>query len=56
MDNLYQVSVRLKGGHSGFVSLNNQRFGYKFVKEVVNPSEIELRWLTLSCIFYILVK
>ena len=51
-----QISVRLKVEHSGFGTLNNQRFGSKFVEEVVNPSGSELRWLTQSCIFYILGK
>jgi double-strand break repair protein MRE11 len=32
-----QVLVRLKVEHSGFTTLNNQRFGAKFVGEVANP-------------------
>ena len=51
-----QVLVRLKVEHSGFGTLNNQRFGSKFVEEVDNPYESTLRYMTLSCIFYILVK
>jgi len=35
-----QVLVRLKVEHSGFSTLNNQRFGSRFVKEVANPSDI----------------
>ena len=34
-------------------TLNNQRFGAKFVEEVVNPSDSDLRWLMQSGIFYI---
>ena len=47
------ISVRLKVEHSGFGTLNNQSFGSKFVEEVANPSDSELRWLTQSCIFYV---
>jgi double-strand break repair protein MRE11 len=32
-----QVLVRLKVEHSGFSTLNNQRFGSTFVGEVANP-------------------
>jgi len=32
-----QVLVRLKVDHSGFSTLNNQRFGAKFVGDVANP-------------------
>jgi len=32
-----EVLVRLKVEHSGFSTLNNQRFGAKFVGEVANP-------------------
>ena len=48
VDNIYQlekpdsVLVRLKVEHSGFSTLNNQRFGAKFVGEVANPSDILL--------------
>ena len=31
-----QVLVRLKVEHSGFTTLNNQRFGSRFVGEVVS--------------------
>ncbi|EED92561.1 predicted protein, partial [Thalassiosira pseudonana CCMP1335] len=37
-----QVLVRLKVEHSGFTTLNNQRFGSRFVGEVANPSDILL--------------
>jgi len=37
-----EVLVRLKVDHSGFSTLNNQRFGAKFVGEVANPSDILL--------------
>ena len=43
--NKYRLE-RLKAKHSGFGTLNNQRFGSKFVEEVVNPSDSDLRWLT----------
>lgn len=33
-----QVLVRLKVEHSGFTTLNNQRFGSRFVGEVVSCS------------------
>ena len=53
LDKLVQILVRLKVEHSEFFTLNNQRFGSKFVEEVANPSGIDLRWLTQSFIFYI---
>ena len=56
LENPDQILVILKVDHSGFGTLKNQRFGSKFVEEVVNPSDSELRSLTKSCIFYILVK
>ena len=34
-----QVLVRLKVEHSGFTTLNNQRFGSRFVGEVVSFSQ-----------------
>mmetsp|Transcript_12362 Transcript_12362/g.27094 ORF Transcript_12362/g.27094 Transcript_12362/m.27094 type:complete len:392 (-) Transcript_12362:133-1308(-) len=37
-----QVLVRLKVEHSGFTTLNGQRFGAMFVDEVANPSDILL--------------
>jgi len=37
-----QVLVRLKVEHSGFTTLNNQRFGAKFVNDVGNPADILL--------------
>lgn len=37
-----QVLVRLKVEHSGFSTLNNQRFGSRFVGEVANPADILL--------------
>ena len=37
-----KVLVRLKVEHSGFTTLNNQRFGSQFVGEVANPSDILL--------------
>jgi len=40
VDKPQQVLVRLKVEHSGFSTLNNQRFGSRFVKEVANPSDI----------------
>ena len=36
------VLVRLKVEHQGFTTLNNQRFGSRFVKDVANPSDILL--------------
>ena len=51
-----RILVRLKVEHSRFGTLKNQRFGSKFVEEVANLSDSELRLLTKSCIFYILVK
>jgi len=37
-----QVLVRLKVEHTGFSTLNNQRFGARFVSEVANPSDLLL--------------
>lgn len=37
-----RVLVRLKVEHTGFATLNNQRFGAQFVEEVANPSDILL--------------
>lgn len=37
-----QVLVRVRVEHTGFSSLNNQRFGAKFVGEVANPTELLL--------------
>lgn len=37
-----EVLVRLKVEHSGFSTLNNQRFGAKFVGKVANPSDVLL--------------
>ncbi|KAL3788485.1 hypothetical protein ACHAW5_002544 [Stephanodiscus triporus] len=37
-----RVLVRLKVEHSGFTTLNNQRFGSQFVGQVANPSDILL--------------
>jgi len=37
-----QVLVRLRVDHSGFSTLNNQRFGSRFVGEIANPSDILL--------------
>ena len=56
LENTDQVLVRLKVEHSGFSTLNNQRFSSKFVEEFANPFLSELRWLTQYCIFYISVK
>ena len=53
LEKLDRISARLKAEHSGFETLNNQRFGSKFLEEVANPSDSELRWLTQSCILYI---
>ena len=41
-----EVLVRLKVDHTGFASVNNQRFGAKFVGEVANP--VSLAFLLLS--------
>ena len=43
LKNPYQILVRLKVEYSGFGNLKNQRFGSKFVEEVANPSDSELR-------------
>ena len=48
-----RILVRLKVEHSRFGTLKNHRFGSKFVEEVANPSDSELRLLKKSCIFYI---
>ena len=53
LDKPGQISVRLRVEHSRFPTLKNQRFDSKFVEEVANPSDGELRSLTKSCIFYI---
>ena len=37
-----QVLVRLRVDHSGFTTLNPQRFGQKFVGQVANPADILL--------------
>jgi len=37
-----RVLVRLKVEHTGFTTLNNQRFGAQFVGQVANPSDILL--------------
>ena len=37
-----EVLVRIRVEHSGFSSLNNQRFGAKFVGDVANPSDMLL--------------
>ncbi|KAL7461780.1 hypothetical protein ACHAXS_002186 [Conticribra weissflogii] len=42
LQNPDQVLVRLKVEHSGFTTLNNQRFGSRFVGEVANPADILL--------------
>ena len=47
------ISVRLKVEHSGFGTLNDQRFGSKFFEEVAKPSNSELTWLAQSFILYI---
>jgi hypothetical protein len=54
-----QVLVRLKVEHSGFTTLNNQRFGSRFVGEVVSLGrvgldEILLAFTTIvrSCLLY----
>ena len=48
-----QISVRLKVEHSGFGTLKNRVFRSKFVEEVTNPDDSELRWLTQYCILYV---
>ena len=48
--------MRLKVEQSRFGTVKNQIFGSKFVEEVANPSDSELRSLTKSFIFYILGK
>jgi double-strand break repair protein MRE11 len=37
-----EVLVRIRVDHQGFTTLNNQRFGAKFVGEVANPTDILL--------------
>lgn len=37
-----QVLVRLKVEYTGFFTINNQRFGQRFVGQVANPSDILL--------------
>ena len=46
-----QVLVRLKVEHSGFTTLNNQRFGSRFVGEVVS---LLLYWMQLFHLPFIL--
>ena len=53
LEKLDQILVRLKVEHSGTGTLNNQRFDSKFIKEVANLSDSELRWMTQYFIFYI---
>jgi double-strand break repair protein MRE11 len=40
-----EVLVRLKVDHAGFSTLNNQRFGAKFIGQVANPVRIEVAYL-----------
>lgn len=42
MNNPQEVLVRLRVEHSGFSTVNNQRFGAKFVGNVANPDDILL--------------
>ena len=56
LEKMDQILVKVKFEHSGFGTLDNQRFGSNFVEEVSNLSTSELRWLTQSCIFYISLK
>jgi len=42
MKNPDEILVRLKVEHSGFTSLNNQRFGAQFVGQIANPADILL--------------
>ena len=51
-----RVLVRLKVEHSRFGTLKNHRFGSKFIEEVANLSDSELRSLTKFYIFYISVN
>eukprot|EP00586_Coscinodiscus_wailesii_P016404 CAMPEP_0172493426 /NCGR_PEP_ID=MMETSP1066-20121228/24888_1 /TAXON_ID=671091 /ORGANISM="Coscinodiscus wailesii, Strain CCMP2513" /LENGTH=939 /DNA_ID=CAMNT_0013263609 /DNA_START=81 /DNA_END=2900 /DNA_ORIENTATION=+ len=37
-----QVLVRLKVEHTGFSTVNNQRFGHRFVSEIANPADVLL--------------
>ena len=37
LENPNQVLIRLRVEHSGFTTMNNQRFGAKFVRSVANP-------------------
>lgn len=39
LENPEKVLVRVKVEHSGFSSVNNQRFGAKFVGEIANPED-----------------
>ena len=48
-----RILVRLKVEHSRLGTLKNQRSGSKFVEEVANLSDSELRSLTKYYIFYI---
>ena len=45
LQNPEHVLVRLKVEHSGFTTLNNQRFGSRFVGEVVSFHEFFLLYL-----------
>ena len=51
LEKLDRILVRLKVEQSRLGTLKNQRFCSKFVEEVANPSDSELRSLTKSCIF-----
>lgn len=42
LQNPDEVLVRIRVEHSGYTTLNNQRFGGKFIGEVANPSDILL--------------
>lgn len=46
LENRDAVLVRVKVDHSGFTTLNNQRFGAKFVGHVVSF------WIVMSCWFH----
>ena len=53
-----QVLVRLKVEHSGFTTLNNQRFGSRFVGEVVSFTFLSLldELLCNHCSYWVLIN
>jgi double-strand break repair protein MRE11 len=51
-----EVLVRIKVDHSGFSTLNNQRFGAKFIGQVANPVSILYRIYRVYRVSYRMMK